>query len=98
MKNFSFENFNFSQFNPSVIQNAMKMLNYMQGNMQTIQKVISEDPNLTSPEATKIINDLGEIKYPNKSYLDRQKLVKQEIEELLPGLKSQLKLENEVSE
>ena len=47
MGNFNFGNFDFSQFNPTVIQNAFKMLNYIQGNMQSIQKVIQEDPDLT---------------------------------------------------
>lgn len=70
MANFNFGNFDFSQFDPRVIQNALKMLNYIQNNMQSMQKILSEDPDLTSPEATQIVNELGAIKYPNKSYLD----------------------------
>lgn len=92
MGNFNFGNFDFSQFNPTIIQNAFKMLNYIQGNMQNIQKVIQEDPDLTSPEATQLINELGAIKYPNKSYLDRQKIIKKEMQELLPEFKDKLNI------
>lgn len=86
MANFNFGNFDFSQFDPRVIQNALKMLNYIQNNMQSMQKILSEDPDLTSPEATQIVNELGAIKYPNKSYLDRQRIVKEELKELLQNL------------
>lgn len=91
MANFNFGNFDFSQFDPRVIQNALKMLNYIQGNMQSIQKVLSEDPDLTSTEATQIVNELGAIKYPNKSYLDRQRIVKEELKELLPEFREKLR-------
>ena len=90
MANFNFGNFDFSQFDPRVIQNALKMLNYIQNNMQSMQKILSEDPDLTSPEATQIVNELGAIKYPNKSYLDRQKIIKKEMQELLPEFKDKL--------
>lgn len=88
MANFNFGNFDFSQFDPRVIQNALKMLNYIQNNMQSMQKILSEDPDLTSPEATQIVNELGAIKYPNKSYLDRQRIV---IKELLPEFREKLR-------
>lgn len=91
MANFSFGNFDFSQFDPRVIQNALKMLNYIQNNMQSMQKILSEDPDLTSPEATQIVNELGAIKYPNKSYLDRQRIVKEELKELLPEFREKLR-------
>lgn len=91
MANFSFGNFDFSQFDPRVIQNALKMLNYIQNNMQSMQKILSEDPDLTSPEATQIVNELGTIKYPNKSYLDRQRIVKEELKELLPEFREKLR-------
>jgi hypothetical protein len=91
MANFNFGNFDFSQFDPRVIQNALKMLNYIQNNMQSMQKILSEDPDLTSPEATQIVNELGAIKYPNKSYLDRQRIVKEELKELLPEFREKLR-------
>ena len=90
MGNLNFGKFDLSQFNPTVKQNAFKMLKYIQGYMQSIQKVIQEDPDLTSPEATQLINELGAIKYPNKSYLDRQKIIKKEMQELLPEFKDKL--------
>lgn len=91
MANFNFGNFDFSQFDPRVVQNALKMLNYIQNNMQSMQKILSEDPDLTSPEATQIVNELGAIKYPNKSYLDRQRIVKEELKELLPEFREKLR-------
>ena len=91
MANFNFGNFDFSQFDPRVIQNALKMLNYIQNNMQSMQKILSEDPDLTSPEATQIVNELGAIKYPNKSYLDRQRIVTEELKELLPEFREKLR-------
>ena len=91
MANFNFGNFDFSQFDPRVIQNALKMLNYIQNNMQSMQKILSEDPDLTSPEATQIVNELGAIKYPNKSYLDRQRIVNEELKELLPEFREKLR-------
>lgn len=91
MANFNFGNFDFSQFDPRVIQNTLKMLNYIQNNMQSMQKILSEDPDLTSPEATQIVNELGAIKYPNKSYLDRQRIVKEELKELLPEFREKLR-------
>lgn len=91
MANFNFGNFDFSQFDPRVIQNALKMLNYIQNNMQSMQKILSEDPDLTSPEATQIVNELGAIKYPNKSYLDRQRIAKEELKELLPEFREKLR-------
>lgn len=91
MANFNFGNFDFSQFDPRVIQNALKMLNYIQNNMQSMQKILSEDPDLTSTEATQIVNELGAIKYPNKSYLDRQRIVKEELKELLPEFREKLR-------
>ena len=91
MANFNFGNFDFSQFDPRVIQNALKMLNYIQNNMQSMQKILSEDPDLKSPEATQIVNELGAIKYPNKSYLDRQRIVKEELKELLPEFREKLR-------
>ena len=91
MANFNFGNFDFSQFDPRVIQNALKMLNYIQNNMQSMQKILTEDPDLTSPEATQIVNELGAIKYPNKSYLDRQRIVKEELKELLPEFREKLR-------
>ena len=88
---FNLNNINFSQFNPSVIQNTFKILNYIQGNIKDIQKVIQEDPNLTSPEAIRLLDELGAIKYQNKSYLDRQNIVRKEIQDLLPEFKDKLK-------
>lgn len=83
-------NFDLSSLSPSAIQDIVKMAKYIQDNMDKVKKLIITDPEFKTQESLDIINEFGAIKYPNKSYLDRQNLVREELKEIMPALKDTL--------
>lgn len=87
-----FQDFNLSSLNPTMIQNVMKMYNYVMNHMDSIKTIIASDPDFKSQEAIDLINEFGAIKYPELSYLDRQKAVKQDLESIVLELKKNIQL------
>ena len=70
---------------PDMIQRAFKMMNYVSNNLEKVQRILTTDQELYSKEASELIQEWGDIKYPDKPMEGRMHTAKKEIMDILPN-------------
>lgn len=78
--------------NGNIMQNVLVMYSYIMNNLNKIKTIIISDPEFKSQDSIEFIDEFEKIKYPELSYLDRQKAVKKDLNNIIPELRKNLNL------